>query len=217
MTSRPRVIVNVAMSLNGMIAGKSGERVNISSAYDWERVYKLRSSVDAIVVGANTVIRDNPKLSINHVEHDLQKLPTRVILDANLRVPRNANVFDGSMRTIVFTEKSDEIQNAEMMRRKRHELLVDHLLTEFSSIGFKKILVEGGKSVISEFVSSGNVDEFYLYVGDILIEKDGLRLFDLDTNITNVISDIKMMKSGVLISLNPYLLRESWIKKVRDF
>ena len=217
MTSRPRVIVNVAMSLNGMIAGKSGERVNISSAYDWERVYKLRSSVDAIVVGANTVIRDNPKLSINHVENDIQKLPTRVILDANLRVPRNANVFDGSMRTMVFTEKSDEIQNAEMMRRKRHELLVDNLLTEFSSFGFKRILVEGGKSVISEFVSSGNVDEFYLYVGDILIEKDGLRLFDLDTNITNVISDIKMMKSGVLISLNPYLLRESWIKKVRDF
>ena len=217
MTSRPRVIVNVAMSLNGMIAGKSGERVNISSAYDWERVYKLRSSVDAIVVGANTVIRDNPKLSINHVENDIQKLPTRVILDANLRVPRNANVFDGSMRTIVFTEKSDEIQNAEMMQRKRHELLVDNLLTEFSSFGFKRILVEGGKSVISEFVSSGNVDEFYLYVGDILIEKDGLRLFDLDTNITNVISDIKMMKSGVLISLNPYLLRESWIKKVRDF
>ena len=217
MTSRPRVIVNVAMSLNGMIAGKSGERVNISSAYDWERVYKLRSSVDAIVVGANTVIRDNPKLSINHVENDIQKLPTRVILDANLRVPRNANVFDGSMRTIVFTEKSDEIQNAEMMQRKRHELLVDNLLTEFSSFGFKRILVEGGKSVISEFVSSGNVDEFYLYIGDILIEKDGLRLFDLDTNITNVISDIKMMKSGVLISLNPYLLRESWIKKVRDF
>ncbi len=217
MTSRPRVIVNVAMSLNGMIAGKSGERVNISSAYDWERVYKLRSSVDAIVVGANTVIRDNPKLSINHVENDIQKLPTRVILDANLRVPRNANVFDGSMRTMVFTEKSDEIQNAEMMQRKRHELLVDNLLTEFSSFGFKRILVEGGKSVISEFVSSGNVDEFYLYIGDILIEKDGLRLFDLDTNITNVISDIKMMKSGVLISLNPYLLRESWIKKVRDF
>ena len=217
MTSRPRVIVNVAMSLNGMIAGKSGERVNISSAYDWERVYKLRSSVDAIVVGANTVIRDNPKLSINHVENDIQKLPTRVILDANLRVPRNANVFDGSMRTMVFTEKSDEIQNAEMMQRKRHELLVDNLLTEFSSFGFKRILVEGGKSVISEFVSSGNVDEFYLYVGDILIEKDGLRLFDLDTNITNVIRDIKMMKSGVLISLNPYLLRESWIKKVRDF
>jgi 2,5-diamino-6-(ribosylamino)-4(3H)-pyrimidinone 5'-phosphate reductase len=205
------------MSLNGMIAGKSGERVNISSAYDWERVYKLRSSVDAIVVGANTVIRDNPKLSINHVENDIQKLPTRVILDANLRVPRNANVFDGSMRTMVFTEKSDEIQNAEMMQRKRHELLVDNLLTEFSSFGFKRILVEGGKSVISEFVSSGNVDEFYLYIGDILIEKDGLRLFDLDTNITNVISDIKMMKSGVLISLNPYLLRESWIKKVRDF
>ena len=217
MTSRPRVIVNVAMSLNGMIAGKSGERVNISSAYDWERVYKLRSSVDAIVVGANTVIRDNPKLSINHVENDIQKLPTRVILDANLRVPRNANVFDGSMRTMVLTEKSDEIQNAEMMQRKRHELLVDNLLTEFSSFGFKRILVEGGKSVISEFVSSGNVDEFYLYIGDILIEKDGLRLFDLDTNITNVISDIKMMKSGVLISLNPYLLRESWIKKVRDF
>lgn len=217
MTSRPRVIVNVAMSLNGMIAGKSGERVNISSAYDWERVYKLRSSVDAIVVGANTVIRDNPKLSVNHAENDIQKLPTRVILDANLRVPRNANVFDGSMRTMVFTEKSDEIQNAEMMRRKRHELLVDNLLTEFSSIGFKKILVEGGKRVVSEFVSSGNVDEFYLYVGDILIEKDGLRLFDLDTNITNVIRDIKMMKSGVLISLNPYLLRESWIKKVRDF
>ena len=217
MTSRPRVIVNVAMSLNGMIAGKSGERVNISSAYDWERVYKLRSSVDAIVVGANTVIRDNPKLSINNVEHDLQKLPTRVILDANLRVPRNANVFDGSMRTMVFTEKSDEIQNAEMMRRRRNELLVDNLLTEFSSIGFKKILVEGGKRVISEFVSSGNVDEFYLYVGDVLIEKDGLRLFDLDANITNVISDIQMMKSGILISLNPYLLRESWIKRVKDF
>ena len=118
---------------------------------------------------------------------------------------------------MVFTEKSDEIQNAEMMQRKRHELLVDNLLTEFSSFGFKRILVEGGKRVISEFVSSGNVDEFYLYIGDILIEKDGLRLFDLDTNITNVIIDINMVKSGVLISLNPYLLRESWIKKVRDF
>ncbi len=218
MHQRPRVIVNIAMSLNGMIAGRSGRRVNISSEDDWKRVYKLRSTVDAVVIGANTVIHDNPKLTTGPETTSNRGSPARIILDANLRVPRNATVFDGSARTIVFTtKKGEKISGAEVEGRNANELSISELLYEIHSMGFHRILVEGGKTVIGEFVSSGNVDEFFLYIGNTVIESGGLSLFDVETEVSNIIKEVMPMKSGILISLNPYLLRETWKISPRVF
>jgi len=212
------VIVNLAMSLNGMIAGRSGKRVNISSDEDWERVHRLRSSVDAIVVGANTIINDNPELEVNEKELGNRKSPARIILDAELRVPNHARIFNSTSRTIIFTHRrSEQPYNAEILQKDKNELRVDNLLKDFWNLGFRKILVEGGKTTVKEFVSSGNVDEFHLYIGDIIIEDGGIELFNTDINISGIIKRITPMKSGVLISLNPYLLREIWKTTARAF
>ncbi|EQD78454.1 diaminohydroxyphosphoribosylaminopyrimidine reductase, partial [mine drainage metagenome] len=60
MSGRVSVTVNVAQSINGFIAGRFGRTVQISSPEDWKRVFELRMKSDAILVGANTVINDNP-------------------------------------------------------------------------------------------------------------------------------------------------------------
>ena len=84
MRGNVRVTINVAQSLNGLIAGKFGRRVQISSAEDWERVLDLRTRSDAILIGANTVINDNPDLYTGRTGSK-DKLPIRVASDLVLR------------------------------------------------------------------------------------------------------------------------------------
>lgn len=202
------VTVNVAMSLNGMIAGSNGRRVRISGPEDLERVHKLRSDSDAILVGANTIINDNPFLAIDRKYQHSGTLPVRVILDSNLSSPVSSNVFLGSdQRTILFTsKKAKKHGNAEIIYRDPFNLDVEHVLEELSKMGFRKILVEGGKNVVMQFLSHDLVDTFYLYIGNILIEDGGMMLFSPDLETQVRILETHPMGNGVVINLDPHSL-----------
>jgi len=198
-TPRPYIIINVAQSLNGMIAGRGGRRVSISCDEDMKRVDGIRRSVDAIMVGANTVINDNPSLT---VRGENVTNPRRIVLDNKLRVPETSNIFDGTAETIIFTsQKGRKIQNARVMVRDEVDLDAGKIMADLYDLGFKRILVEGGRTVIDELLSEGLCDEFFVYVGNILI-RNGLPLFQPQRDIRDIVMGKTIIGNGVLYTLD---------------
>ena len=198
-TSRPYIIINVAQSLNGMIAGNGGRRVSISCDEDKKRVDGIRSSVDAIMVGANTVINDNPSLTIRGKNG---ANPKRIVLDNKLRVPETANIFDGTADTLIFTsQRGRNLPNARMIVHDEADLSVEKVMDHLHGLGFRRILVEGGRTVINELLSEGLCDEFFIYVGNILI-RDGLPLFQPQRDIRDIVIGKTIIGNGVLYTLD---------------
>ena len=218
MAQSPRVVVNVAQSLNGMIAGPNGRRVDISSLEDRRRVMELRSRVDGIIVGANTVINDNPKLTTgaDGEKSGQGKQPARIILDGRLRSPLNSNVFDGAARTIVFTSRQDiRVNGAEIIHIPERRLTVANILDSLSDLGISSVLVEGGKNVIHQFIEADVADEFHVYMGDILVQAGGLVLFEPSDDLRNVVRSVEPLGNGVVISLDPHSLSIAWRQKAK--
>jgi len=171
---RPYVIINCAMSIDGKIALKTRKQTKISSLEDFNRVHKLRESVDAILVGIGTVLSDDPDLvpKEKYLGRKPKKQPVRVILDAECRIPSDAKVLDGKTHTLVFTSKECDLKNAETIKVKEVKkgiLDLEEVLEELYKRGIRTLLVEGGGTVIWEFVHRRLFDEIYVYVGSIII------------------------------------------------
>lgn len=204
MYSGVKIVVNVAQSLNGIISGNSGRRVTISDKQDLKRVHMMRANSDAILVGANTIINDNPDLKVNPQHYKSDRNPARVVLDENLRIPDGSRVLDASCRTIIFTTNSSRsLSGAEIIVKSRDELSVKKIVAELSTMGIHSILVEGGAQIISEFLSEGIVDEFYLYIGNVLLPESGVRLFCPDTELRDFIEESTNLGNGILVKLDP--------------
>ncbi len=209
--TRPRVTVNVALSLNGMIAGPGGRKVAISSPADRIRVHRLRSENDAVLVGANTVINDNPRLKVDRTLVPEGHEPVRIILDRNFRIPRNSNVLDGTSRTIILTSAHPgSIPGAEILVLPKEKLVPGIILDELGDLGIGSILIEGGREVIRSFVISGNVNQFTIFLAPVLIEGGGLQLFDPQADIFPSVNAMMNIDGGLIISLDPHSLMIAW-------
>ena len=168
--SKPFVILNAATSIDGKIATRHGDS-KLSSAEDLKRVHKLRSRVDAVLVGKNTVLEDNPMLTVRAVKG---KNPIRVIIDSKGSIPSRSKILQTSktIPTIVAVSKSISKPSLERLRR----FPVDIVISGASNVNLKslleilckkkisKILVEGGGTTNWEFVKSGLVDELFVTV-----------------------------------------------------
>ena len=118
---RPYVIINAAMSADGKIATKERKQLKISGKNDFERVDKLKLDVDAIMVGINTVISDNPSLTIKSKEniealHLKKKYPIRIVVDSKCRININSQILQkGEGERIILTSKSCDKKNMEKL------------------------------------------------------------------------------------------------------
>ena len=162
---RPRVIVNAAMSIDGKIALSDGTGVRLSNEEDLRRVHRLRASVDAILVGVGTVLKDDPKLTVKS-EYAKGRNPLRVVLDSDGKIPESAHVLDGSAPTLIVTsEESDRsFPRAEVLRLGKGEVDLQALLDRLAARDVKTILVEGGSMVIWSFLRRGLADELKVFV-----------------------------------------------------
>ncbi|MEM0493122.1 MAG: 2,5-diamino-6-(ribosylamino)-4(3H)-pyrimidinone 5'-phosphate reductase [Candidatus Thermoplasmatota archaeon] len=175
---RPHIIINCAMSADGKIASPLRRQIRISSEEDIARVHRLRNLCDAILVGVGTVISDNPKLTVKDKYVKKPRHPIRIVLDSHLRVPKDALILDGSSKTMVFTlnrNKKEDITNnpnVEVIVCKtdaKGQVDIKEVLSILYKRGVKKLLVEGGSTVIWEFISNGLVDDLYVYIGSCII------------------------------------------------
>ena len=165
------------MSLDGKIATKSGES-RISSEVDLKRVHKLRASVDAILVGISTVIKDDPMLDVRYGAKST-KSPTRVILDSLARISLHSRILKTvkTINTIVaVTERAPKgkIRNIESMDAQvlitgHKKVNVRAVLKHLEKIGCKRILVEGGGEINWSILSQGLANEMIIMISSMVI------------------------------------------------
>ena len=156
--SRPYVILSGAISVDGKIATKTGDS-KLSSKQDSIRLHKLRSKVDAILVGKNTVLVDNPLLTVRHT---IGKNPTRIILDSKGILSNKSKILQTSdkVKTIIVVSKQISKLNLEKLNKFPVEIIIAGknsiniklLLKKLLEKKIKTILVEGGGTINWEFV-----------------------------------------------------------------
>jgi len=163
------VIVNCAMSPDGKIAGAERRQLRISSPEDMDRVKRLRMECQAILVGAGTILADDPHLTVKGQPTEKQAL--RVVLDPRGKIPENALVLDTRARTLVVTleDCTRQYQGAETVRLGKGTLDLKALLDILGQRGVSTLLVEGGGETIYSFFRAGLVDVYSVFVGDFII------------------------------------------------
>jgi len=169
-----KVVVNCAMSADGKIALRTRRQTRISNEEDKRRVHKLRNSSDAILVGVETVIADNPKLTVNPKYVKRPRHPLRIILDSKGRTPKNALVLDGTSKTLIVTnEKCKKVfPNAATTRCGKQEVDLKKLIRILEKKNISTLLIEGGSRVIWSFLRSRIADEVDIFVGSMVIGGD---------------------------------------------
>ena len=204
----PYIILNCAASADGKIALPDRQKITLSNEKDFARVHTLRSECDAIIVGIDTVIEDNPSLTVNQI-YSTGKNPLRVILDTNYRTPENSKVLDGSSETLIAigNETSDKkLPDIEVVRCGDKEINLEQLLNLLKKRGIKKILVEGGETVLWSFLEKQLFDELNIFISNIIIGGKntptiaGGKGFMNEENLLKLeIEDIIRIGNGILI------------------
>ena len=171
---KPKVSVKAAMTLDGKIAAAGGDSKWITSSKSRSFVHRLRSGYDAVLVGTNTALKDNPYLT----SHGKGRNPARVVIDAGLKMPKNYNLADGSVPTIIIYD--EKIKNTPKHFIKENIILIQlnieaakkdfNVITDkLNSLSLKTILIEGGGEIISSALFSNCVDDIYLFVAPKII------------------------------------------------
>ncbi|KYK33214.1 MAG: hypothetical protein AYK22_01515 [Thermoplasmatales archaeon SG8-52-3] len=209
--NRPRVIVNCAMSVDGKIALPTRKQLRISSDEDIKRMYKLRHESDAVLVGIETILSDNPKLTVKEKYIDNPKQPIRIILDSNCRTPEDALAVNNAAKTIIITSKkcnkkyNDNVEIIECETDDENQIDLNYLLELLYNLKIKNLMVEGGSTIIWSFLNKRLVDDLYLYMAPIIIGgantptmADGKGIKDIDELITLEIIEVRKLGPGIL-------------------
>lgn len=174
-SDRPYVILNAAMTIDGKIATKKGDS-KISSKDDLVRVHKLRASVDAIMVGINTVLVDDPSLKVKYCEG---KNPIRIVVDSRARTPiRSRIISDKDALTFIAVTNKAPIDRVNKLKEAGAKIIlcgegekVDLaiLLKTLKDMGIKRVLVEGGGNINWSIISQGFFDELQVTIGPFIV------------------------------------------------
>lgn len=173
-TGRPFVTLKMAQTLDGKIATRTGSSRWISSPESREFVQRLRRSHDAVFVGKNTLLEDNPGLNVKKIKAGLFRgavscKPWKVVLDPRAEVSAKAKIFSGSQAVFLavgekFLKKATEISRPSpvtllpLKGTKNGRLNLAQLLDKLGDLGASSLLIEGGGEVAWSFLSEGLVD-----------------------------------------------------------
>jgi GTP cyclohydrolase II len=171
------VTLSYAQSLDGSIAMSRAKPYSLSGSESQVMTHRLRSAHDAIVVGINTIIADNPCLTVRLVEG---QSPLPIILDSHLRLPLNSNLLKNKQPPLIATTTSASREKQRRLERVGVRIIrtppnergwVDlcALLCQLSDFGVKNIMVEGGARVITSFLSMHLVDWVVITIAPTLL------------------------------------------------
>jgi 2,5-diamino-6-(ribosylamino)-4(3H)-pyrimidinone 5'-phosphate reductase len=173
-----KVIINSAMTLDGKISSYTGNSC-ISSKKDLVRVHKLRSKVDAIVVGINTVLIDNPMLTVRFIRNNNRSCPTRIIIDSYGRIPLDSKILKtaATIKTIIVVTKQASKDTIEKIKKLgAHVIIVGSKLINLKKLfnilyrmGYRKILIEGGGELNWSCLHDGIVNELIITIAPIVV------------------------------------------------
>lgn len=182
---KPYIIINSAMSLDGKIATKERKQLKISCNKDFLRVDKMKSKVDAIMVGINTVISDNPSLTIKseinkkkRIKYKNMENPIRIIIDSKAKININSDILTkGSGKRIIIVSELANNENVDLLKKNNHEVIIcGNQLVDLKKAmellynkGIYTIMVEGGATLNYALIEQHLVDEIYTFIGNMVI------------------------------------------------
>ena len=158
---RPYISLKWAQTRDGFIdyKRKNAEKqpLTVSNELSKMLVHKQRAEHQAILIGTNTAVLDNPTLTVRHWQG---QNPVRIVIDRNGRISEKANLFDGSVQTIVYTEKTmANKENLEFVRLNFDENILKNILQNIYEHNINSVLVEGGAQTINAFIRQNIWDE----------------------------------------------------------
>lgn len=155
---RPYIILKYAQTANGFLARTDGQQLWLSNAFSKRLVHRWRAEIDAILVGTNTVMLDNPVLNTRLIPGPS---PIRVIPDRQLRLPRDLHVFKDDIPTLVYTTRpipEHQYQQTEFIQLPTPAFLQE-LLADLQQRNVQTLMVEGGSKVLGWFLEEQVWDE----------------------------------------------------------
>ena len=171
-TRIPFVTVKVGQSLDGRIATRTGDSKWITSDKSRAYAHKIRKDYDAIMIGVNTVLRDNPSLNVWFSQKKLIK----IIVDSNLSTPEDSNIFSGDAQVIIVTLPSHPGQETENrkkiaakakileVREKAGQINLRDALKKLAQLQISNIIVEGGGTLIGSLFDERLVDRILFFI-----------------------------------------------------
>jgi diaminohydroxyphosphoribosylaminopyrimidine deaminase/5-amino-6-(5-phosphoribosylamino)uracil reductase len=179
----PFVTVKVAESLDGKIATKTGDSKWITSDKSRALAHRLRRNYDAIMVGVNTILRDNPRLDPWFSKKQL----TKIVVDSNLSTSQDATIFSTHGTVIIVTLPSppgQETENRKILSQKAKILDVKEkdgqvnlkdMMKKLAQLEITNIIVEGGGTLIGSLFDEGMVDKVLFFISPKIVGgKDAL-------------------------------------------
>jgi diaminohydroxyphosphoribosylaminopyrimidine deaminase / 5-amino-6-(5-phosphoribosylamino)uracil reductase len=175
---RPFVTLKAAMSLDGKVACSTGVSQWISCPASREKVHRLRSRVDAVLVGVGTVLSDDPLLTVRGIPGALN--PLRVVVDSRLRIPEHAKVLGPEAPTLIATTCKAPQDKIESLRQRG--ILVEQFSVEeqgrvslpslLKGLGKRRVqhlVIEGGSRLFTSVVEQRSVDKFLFFIAPVLL------------------------------------------------
>lgn len=187
-TGRPWVILKWAQSLDGKLARRNPSETGkwISNEACRRHVHQLRRKVQGILTGIQTILEDNPQLTVR-LDEPVPRPPVRIVLDSRLRIPLDCRVLNiQEAPTWVFTTRASFQKDPQKVRRLRQagvEVLeaeqteqgcdLANVLEQAGKRGLQQILVEAGPTLLTEFLRQNLADEVYVYLAPLWLGQEG--------------------------------------------
>ncbi len=161
------VIAQIGQSIDGRIALNNGNSHYINNPKSIVYLHCLRSISDAIIVGSNTIKKDDPLLTTRKIKGTN---PKRIIIDGSLSLNNKYKIFNDGNENIIFTKSNKNIRlNNSTIIRLKEKNFTKNLITQIKKLKYKNILVEGGSKTISELINNNYIDILQFMIAPILI------------------------------------------------
>ena len=215
-TKKPFVTVKAAMSLDGKIATKTGDSKYISGKEARTLVHELRSSLDAVMVGINTVKKDNPELTVRLTKG---RNPVKIVVDTELKISENAKIIKKEPTNLIIatTSKANKKKAKSLQQKgvriiyakaKKGHIDLPPLMKELGKHDITSIMIEGGAELNAEAIRSGIVDKILFFISPRMIGKGLGAVGDLGINKVDKsikLKDLDYKKVGKDILIEGYL------------
>jgi diaminohydroxyphosphoribosylaminopyrimidine deaminase/5-amino-6-(5-phosphoribosylamino)uracil reductase len=165
---RPYIILKWAESKDGFFAPLKGQKW-LSNALSKRLTHKWRNTLDAILVGKNTVIQDNPQLTDRFWAGNQ---PLRIVIDRALEIDKTKHIFTDEFPTIVLNSKQNGIEGRiQFIQLDAENFNVENFINVFYQLNINTLLVEGGAYTLNQFIECGFWDEAYIYKTDVSLNE----------------------------------------------
>jgi 5-amino-6-(5-phosphoribosylamino)uracil reductase len=187
MSERPYVTLSCAMSIDGHLDSAAPRRLAMSNRADLDRVDQVRSENDAIMVGASTVRRDDPRLLVKSEDRKMRRIasgrassPIKVTVTSSGELPADAAFFrSGEVEKIVYSPTGgvrrleERLGDAATVVGLGERVAMGAVLDDLAGRGIRRLMVEGGGTLLTQFLADDLVDELHLVIAPFFVGEEG--------------------------------------------